>query len=96
MRRCGVQTQTALSLANIHDLHPEGTMETSLGSLNKLIQDKNYHICTGFIGSQIICRALTKAGGNKTASLVFLQKSYSGWLYPVTMKIFATRWKSGS
>lgn len=44
--RCCVLTQTALSLAIIHGLQPEGKIKTSFGSLSKLLMDKDYHLCT--------------------------------------------------
>ncbi|KAK8842995.1 hypothetical protein M9Y10_025182 [Tritrichomonas musculus] len=83
--RCAIQTQTALSLAIMLDLYPEGTLKTSIGSLHKLLENKNFHLCTGFVGTPILCRALTKAGNNGDAVTTFLQKDYPGWLYPVTM-----------
>lgn len=67
------------------DLYPEGTLKTSIGSLHKLLENKNFHLCTGFVGTPILCRALTKAGNNGDAVTTFLQKDYPGWLYPVTM-----------
>ena len=83
--RCAVQTQTALSLAIMHDLQPEDKMYVSLGSLVKLLQNRDFHLCTGFIGTQILCRALSKAGDTRDAVTTFLKKDYPGWLYPVTM-----------
>ena len=44
--RCAIQTQTALSLAIIHDLILHDKMKTLIGSLNKILSDKNYNICT--------------------------------------------------
>ncbi|KAK8880529.1 hypothetical protein M9Y10_003208 [Tritrichomonas musculus] len=83
--RCAVQTQTALSLAIVLDLCPEGEMKTSVDNLHKLLEDKDFHLRTGFIGTPILCRALTKGGNNQDAVTTFLQKDYPGWLYPVTM-----------
>ncbi|KAK8896617.1 hypothetical protein M9Y10_014528 [Tritrichomonas musculus] len=83
--RCAIQTQTALSLAIVHGLQPEGTINASLASLSKLLQDRDYHLCTGFIGTQILCKALTMAGNNRDAVTTFLQDTYPGWLYPVKM-----------
>ena len=83
--RCAIQTQTALSLSIIHDLQPEGTIQTSIASLHKLLEDRDFHLCTGFIGTQILCEALTKAGNLDDAVTTFLVKDCPGWLYPVTM-----------
>ena len=83
--RCSVQTQTALALSIVHNLQPEGFVSTSLASLCKLVQDRNFHLCTGFIGTQILCKALTMAGDNDLAVNVFLKKDFPGWLYPVKM-----------
>ena len=83
--KCSVKTQTGLSLAIVHDLQPEGSIQTSLEILFNLLKERNYHLCTGFIGTQILCKALTKAGANDLAITTFLQQDYPGWLYPVTM-----------
>lgn len=74
--RCAFQTQTALSLAIIYDLQPEGKMDVSLGSLYILLYNNDCHLSTGFIGKQILCRALSKAGDNYDAVKTFLQKDY--------------------
>ncbi|KAK8836088.1 hypothetical protein M9Y10_040045 [Tritrichomonas musculus] len=94
--RCAIQTQTALSLAIILDLYPEGTLQTSANSLHKLLENKNFHLCTGFIGTPILCRALAKCGRNEDGVTTFLQEDYPGWLYPITMGATTTweRWDS--
>ncbi|KAK8839328.1 hypothetical protein M9Y10_032263 [Tritrichomonas musculus] len=83
--RCGVQTQTALSLSIVHDLPPNGMIKPSVENLRKLLIDRNYHICTGFIGTQILCKALTIGDNYDDAMSTFLQETYPGWLYPVKM-----------
>ena len=83
--RCGVQTQTALSLSIIHNLPPEGTIQASVECLKKLLMNRNYHISTGFIGTQILCKALTLCNCFDDAISTFLQETYPGWLYPVKM-----------
>lgn len=94
--RCAIQTQTAIALTIILNLEPEGTIKTSRDTLHKLLENRNMHICTGFIGTPIICRALTKAGGNDDAVTIFLKEDYPGWLYPITMGATTTweRWDS--
>ena len=94
--RCAIQTQTSLSLAIIYDLQPEGKMDVSLGSLYELLYNNDYHLSTGFIGTQILCRAFSKAGDNYDAVKTFLQKDYPGWLYPVTQGATSMweRWNS--
>lgn len=94
--RCAIQTQTSLSLAIIYDLQPEGKMDVSLGSLYELLYNNDYHLSTGFIGTQILCRAFSKAGDNYDAVKTFLQKDYPGLLYPVTQGATSMweRWNS--
>ncbi|KAK8837399.1 hypothetical protein M9Y10_036832 [Tritrichomonas musculus] len=82
--RCAIQTQTALSLAIIHDLYPEGKINVSVASLYKLLKNNDFHISTGFIGTQILCKALTKGSCFCDAMNTFMKKDYPGWLYPIT------------
>ena len=84
--RCAVQTQTALSLVIVHDLAPnQAAFECTKASLHRLLMNRNFHLCTGFVGTPILCRALTKAGIVHDAYSTFLVEDYPGWLYPVTM-----------
>ena len=94
--RCTVNTQTALAMTVMLNLEPEGTLDTCAGALHKSLWMRNFHICTGFLGTPIICRALTKAGNNEDAVTIFLKEDYPGWLYPVTMGATTTweRWDS--
>jgi alpha-L-rhamnosidase len=44
-----------------------------------------WHIATGFLGTPLICDALTDAGEVAGAYALLLQREHPSWLYPVTM-----------
>ncbi len=53
--------------------------------LVQLVADSGHRISTGFVGTPIICDALTQTGGLETAYRLILQRACPSWLYPVTM-----------
>jgi alpha-L-rhamnosidase len=52
--------------------------------LAELVRDNGYRIGTGFIGTPIICDALTSAGHIDAAYRLLMQTECPSWLYPVT------------
>ena len=65
-------------------MYPEGKINVSVASLYKLLKNNDFHISTGFIGTQILCKALTKGACFCDAMNTFMKKDYPGWLYPIT------------
>lgn len=65
-------------------------------NLNKLVMDKGGHLDTGFVGTPILCPALTETGHGQTALDLLLKEDFPSWLYSV--KLGATtiweRWNS--
>jgi len=90
------ETQTSYALALDFDLLPEGMKEKALEYLVKDIEERGWHLSTGFIGTRYILPVLTKYGRTDVAYRLLLQETYPSWLYEV--KLGATtiweRWDS--
>ncbi|WP_326836847.1 family 78 glycoside hydrolase catalytic domain [Amycolatopsis rhabdoformis] len=64
----------------------EGERKAAMGErLRHLVRAYGYHIATGFVGTPIICDALTATGHVDTAARLLAQTESPSWLYPVTM-----------
>ncbi|MEU4674785.1 family 78 glycoside hydrolase catalytic domain [Amycolatopsis sp. NPDC023774] len=64
----------------------EGEQKAAMGErLRHLVRAYGYHIATGFVGTPIICDALTVTGHVDTAARLLAQTESPSWLYPVTM-----------
>lgn len=90
------ETQTCYALALDLKLLPEELEKPVLERLVKDIEERGWHLSTGFIGTYHLMRALTKFGRTDVAYRLLLQETYPSWLYPV--KLGATtiweRWNS--
>lgn len=75
--------QTSYALAFLHDLVPAHHVEAAKRHFRKIIQDADYLIGTGFIGTPALLPALTKLGLWDLAEKVFLNRDVPGWLYQV-------------
>ena len=51
----------------------------------ELVRAKGHHVATGFLGTPLICDALTDAGAVDDAYRLLRQTECPSWLYPVTM-----------
>jgi alpha-L-rhamnosidase len=53
----------------------------------RLADDVEYfgHLTTGFLGTPLICQALSENGYPDLAYMLLFNKRYPSWLYPVTM-----------
>lgn len=81
---CICKTQTGAALTIEFGLMPE--MTTQEGDLlQKRVADNQGHLDTGFVGTPILCPALTRTGNYKTAVDLFLKEDYPGWLYSVNL-----------
>jgi len=78
-------TQTAYVLALQFDMLPEGLRKQAADRLVKNIQDYNYHLTTGFLGTPYLCHVLSRYGHTPVAYRLLLQDTYPSWLYPVKM-----------
>ncbi len=52
--------------------------------LATLVEEADFHIATGFVGTPVICDALTDSGHLDTAYALLLKQTCPSWLYPVT------------
>lgn len=79
-------TQTALSLAIMYDLHPKSEQAMAAASrLSYLVRLSKFRVATGFAGTPIITHALTKSGNPQLTYRMLLEKSRPSWMYPITM-----------
>ncbi|MET7896575.1 glycoside hydrolase family 78 protein [Streptomyces mirabilis] len=77
---------TAYALALRFDLLASGAQRVHAGErLAQLVRANGHKIATGFVGTPLICDALTEAGHADTAYRLLLQQECPSWLYPVTM-----------
>ncbi len=77
-------TQTGYLLALAFDLLPAAMVETALAHLARLVESRDRHLATGFVGTPLLLPVLTRFGRHDLAFDVLFQKDYPGWLYPVT------------
>lgn len=78
--------QTAYGIALQFDLLPKpGQRERAGRRLVELVREEDYCIGTGFVGTPVICDALTAVGEPDVAYRLLLQRECPSWLYPVTM-----------
>lgn len=91
---CLIKTQTAAALAVAFKLTEN--LQKQGDELDKLVRANNSHLNTGFVGTPILCPALSCTGHHDTAVTVLLQEDFPSWLYSV--KLGATtiweRWNS--
>ncbi|MFE0588375.1 family 78 glycoside hydrolase catalytic domain [Micromonospora echinospora] len=77
---------TAYAMAICWDLLPTDAQRTRAGErLADLVRSSAFRISTGFVGTPLICDALTRTGRPDLAYRLLLQTSCPSWLYPVTM-----------
>ncbi len=76
-------TQTAYALALCFDLLPKELIPIVA---KRLADDVNYfgHLTTGFVGTPILCRALSDFAYAEEACKLLFNKKYPSWLYPIT------------
>ena len=81
--RCAVATQTGLALSIVWDLTPDQTRTAQ--ELQAKLKAAGGQLRTGFVGTPVLCTALTKAGLAEQAFELILNEECPGWLYAVTM-----------
>jgi alpha-L-rhamnosidase len=80
--RLSSDSQTAYALAIVFELGDEPLWRERLVELVEL---NEFRIGTGFVGTPIICDALTIAGRPDVAWRLVLERECPSWLYPVSM-----------
>jgi len=76
-------TQTAYSLALAFDLLPQDLISAAAKYLADDVR-KFGHLTTGFVGTPLLCKALSDNGYSDLAFMLVNRKEYPSWLYPVT------------
>ena len=79
--RCAVTTMTAYVLCLTYEL---GNLEWAKAQLLKLIKEEG-GLVTGFVGTPLLCPALSKAGLDREAYQLLLKEDYPSWLYAVNL-----------
>ena len=84
--RLAPDTMTSLSLALAYDLFPSPIQKSAAASrLAHLVRTSRFRIATGFVGTPLICPALSSTGHTQLAYRMLLQTKCPSWLYPITM-----------
>ena len=82
--RLSPNTQTAYAMALEFDLLPESMRPVAAARLAEDVR-KFSHLTTGFLGTPLLCGALSDNGYLDEAYMLLNRKEYPSWLYPVTM-----------
>ncbi len=78
--------QTGYALALQFDLLPKAEQRERAGRrLAELVAAEGHRIGTGFVGTPLVCDALSAGDDEDTAYLLLTQQECPSWLYPVTM-----------
>ena len=93
---CLEYTQTACALLLYLKLYPEGEREVITAKLAELLKKNNGHLNTGFVGTPILCMALSENGQNQLTYDLLLNEDYPGWLHEVNLGATTVweRWNS--
>jgi len=81
--RIACDSQCAYVLALAFDLIPEKLRQLVAERLISRIEDRDYHLSTGFVGTRDLMMVLAKLDRNDVAYRILQQTSYPGWLYSV-------------
>ncbi len=78
-----VNTQTGYLLPMAFDMVPPELLEDFKASLRSLIENNDYTLSTGFVGTAILCQTLDKMGMSDLCYSLLLQTKDPSWLYSV-------------
>ena len=78
------RSQTAALLTLHFDLAPDNAVQNVCSSLLSNLKQRDNHLSTGFLGTPLLLKILTKIGQVDLAYEILQKTSYPGWLYPVT------------
>jgi alpha-L-rhamnosidase len=81
--RLAGDTQTAYCLALAFDLLPETLRPAAVGHLRRAIERRGGRLCTGFVGTPLLCPVLTRFGAHDLACRILRHEDYPSWLLPV-------------
>jgi len=84
--RLACESPTAYALALEFDLlENDSQRERARRRLAELVLTDEFRIGTGFLGTPLICDALSSGGDMEAAYALLMQQECPSWLYPVTM-----------
>jgi alpha-L-rhamnosidase len=82
--RVVADTQAGCALALCFDLVEERDRPVVGARVRELVRSERYRLSTGFLGTPVLCPALTSVGHVDAAYRLLLQTEAPSWLYPVT------------
>ncbi|WP_163539909.1 alpha-L-rhamnosidase [Gracilibacillus sp. YIM 98692] len=82
--KIAVPTQTGQILALMFDLVDSKAKTRAVEKLQELLEETDYHLTTGFVGTPYLNHVLTENGMNDAAYKLLFQKDYPSWLYQIT------------
>lgn len=83
---CTCKTQTGSAIAVMFGLNPSEEARQQEGDvLAQRVEENDGHLNTGFVGTTMLCPALTETGHNDIAMQLLLNEDYPGWLYSVNL-----------
>ncbi|MHB9033213.1 MAG: family 78 glycoside hydrolase catalytic domain [Anaerolineae bacterium] len=82
--RLAAPTQTAHVLALVFNLMEEKDRPRLVNALVKMLEQNNWHLNTGFLGTPYLCQVLSENGRSDVAYKLLLQTDFPSWLYQVT------------
>ncbi len=77
-------TQTAYLMAITFGLLPDDVVEAAKGYLASDVA-RFKHLTTGFVGTPLLCNALTAMDRDDLAFMLLMRDEFPSWLYPVKM-----------
>ena len=94
--RCATATQTGNAISLSFGLAPEFARKKITETLRGLLAMNKGKLKTGFLGTPVLCRALSDNGANAEAYTLLLNEENPGWLYEVNMGATTVweRWNS--
>lgn len=78
-------TQTGYALALMFDLVPRALRERAVNHLVRLVEARDMHLATGFVGTPYLAPALTNGGRADVAYAMAFQRTFPSWLYTVEL-----------
>ena len=81
---CRIRTQTAAAMAIAFGFC-EGSKDAQGEVLERMLRENNHLLSTGFVGTPLLCPALTETGRAALAYRLLLNEKYPGWLYAVNL-----------
>ncbi len=90
------KTQTAYALAIHFGLYDDRHKQVLVNGMKKAFQEYNGHLSTGFVGTSVLCSALSGMGLNDMAYGLLLNEEYPGWIHEVNLGATSIweRWNS--